>query len=313
MTSDAVTRLKQAALRTPPGRWYADSHRLAALAGKLWQEPGHFYSPIPDLDDVARHADKIYPTQETALRVPGVDLRLEAQHELLDRLEPLLDGVDFPATREAAASRGRRYFTDNDSYGSGDGIFLTLLLRYLTPDRLIELGSGYSTACTLDARDEWLPKLDVTLIEPYPDTLGTVMRTADWSSVRHLKVGTQDADLATFEELGAGDILFIDSTHVAKTGSDVTWIFGEVLPRLAPGVWIHIHDIFPRFEYPPAWVEQGRGWTEAYLLRAFLAFNSEFQIELWPNLLRALEPDQMLARFPQLLNNGGGAIWLSRR
>jgi hypothetical protein len=88
-------------------------------------------------------------------------------------------------------------------------------------------------------------------------------------------------DLTLLDALEAGDILFIDSSHVVKAGSDCQLLFSDILPRLNLGTLIHFHDVFDRFEYPAAWLRKGRGWNEQYLLRAFLQFNSAFKIKLF--------------------------------
>ena len=109
--------------------------------------------------------------------------------------------------------------------------------------------------------------------------------------------------------MAAGDILIIDSSHVAKTGSDVNYLYFDVLPRLVPGVLVHVHDIGFPFEYPRSWVAEGRSWNEAYLLRAFLTFNSDYRIELWNGCLHALH-DDAFAQCPPV--RGGSQIWLRR-
>src|SRR5207247_5820903 len=86
--------------------------------------------------------------------------------------------------------------------------------------------------------------------------------------------------------LQSGDVLFIDSSHTVKIGGDVNYLFLEVLPRLKPGVIVHVHDIFLPFEYPREWVRDDfRFWAEQYLLQAFLTFNSEFQVLMANNYL----------------------------
>ncbi len=91
--------------------------------------------------------------------------------------------------------------------------------------------------------------------------------------------------LSVFQSLNSGDVLFVDSTHVTKLGSDVNRIFFEILPALASGVIVHFHDIFYPFEYPRAWVREGRGWNETYLLRAFLEYNEAYEVLLWAHML----------------------------
>ncbi len=127
-----------------------------------------------------------------------------------------------------------------------------------------------------------------------------------------LEKGVQDVPLSVFECLEANDILFIDSTHVCKTGSDVNYLFFEVLPRLKPGVVVHVHDIFHPFEYPKRWVMEGRAWNEVYLLRAFLQFNSAFKVLLFANYLSTFHRESLVAALPMCQGNFGGNIWLQR-
>jgi hypothetical protein len=115
-----------------------------------------------------------------------------------------------------------------------------------------------------------------------------------------------------FASLGAGDVLFVDSTHVARTGSDVNRIFFEILPSLAPGVLVHVHDVFPGFEYPAPWVLEGRGWSEQYVLRAFLQYNAAFGVYWWPTLLNAAATPEQHEKHPVLERLAGGSIWLEK-
>ena len=282
-----------------------------AAAAALWVPPGHFYSPFPSLEELRARSGRVF--DRDPLDVPGVDLAVEAQWKLLDELEPLAAGVTWPRTQAEAAAAGARYWADNPAYGDGDSLFLRAMLRHLRPKRLLELGSGYSSACTLDTRDEFLAgELEVTFLDPYPELLESLLRPEDHDEVTILPVGVEDLDHDLIGSLQAGDVLFIDSTHVAKPGSDVNRNIFEILPSVNPGVIIHLHDIFPAFEYPELWVEEGRGWTELYVLRAFLQYNSAFEILLWPGVLRAVDPEQVTRRFPAMARNAGGAMWLRR-
>ena len=121
------------------------------------------------------------------------------------------------------------------------------------------------------------------------------------------------ADLANIlTNLEAGDVLFIDSSHVSKIGSDVNRIYFDILPRLAPGVHVHIHDVAGNFEYPREWLAEGRAWNEQYLLRAFLLFNDTFEVELLTGWLFNHHQEFFRARMPLCLRGGGGQIWLRR-
>jgi hypothetical protein len=130
--------------------------------------------------------------------------------------------------------------------------------------------------------------------------------------VRIVPEPIQNVDLAMFEELAANDILFVDSTHVSKTGSDVNRIFFEILPALASGVYIHFHDIFYPFEYPMDWVYEGRAWNEAYMLRTFLQYNQAFEIVCFNTFLERFFRDFFVEHMPLCLKNTGGSIWLRK-
>ena len=122
----------------------------------------------------------------------------------------------------------------------------------------------------------------------------------------------QDVEPSRFDSLEEGDILFIDSSHVAKIGSDVNFLFFEILPRLAKGVLIHIHDVFVGFEYPLAWVAQGKAWNEMYVLRAFLQYNQSFKILAFNTFLEHFHQAEFQQHLPLCLKNTGGSIWLQK-
>lgn len=208
---------------------------------------------------------------------------------------------------------GRRYFFENPAYSYSDAICLYGMIRHVRPRRIIEVGSGYSSCVTLDTNELFFDnRIACTFIEPFPDLLRSLMKPDDVDRVEIIASRLQDVDVARFRELSANDILFIDSTHVSKLGSDVNYIFGEILPTLSRGVYVHFHDIFYPFEYPEAWLNQGRAWTEAYVLRAFLAFNSAYEIALYNTFLEHFHRSQFAQYMPLCLENEGGSIWLRR-
>lgn len=157
-----------------------------------------------------------------------------------------------------------------------DAWVLEAMLRYLRPSRLIEVGCGFSSIVTARVNRELLGgRIDITCIDPYPSE----DLTRGIEGVRELRPERiQDTPLELFKELTRDDVLFVDTSHTVKTGGDVPWIFEEVVPRLNPGVVVHIHDIFLPNDYPPEWVLDGWAWNEAYLVRAFLAFNRAFEV-----------------------------------
>lgn len=148
------------------------------------------------------------------------------------------------------------------------------------------MGSGYSSALMLDVNDLFFNRsIQLTFIEPNPERLYSLITEADKNSVTIYDKMVQQVDLDLFKTLERGDILFIDSSHVSKTGSDVNYLLFKVLPLLKPGVLFHFHDIFYPFEYVKSWVYEGRCWTENYILRAFLMYNQQYRIRLFAHYL----------------------------
>ena len=125
----------------------------------------------------------------------------------------------------------------------------------------------------------------------------------------------QDVPLATFEALGPDDILLVDSSHVLKAGSDVQHLLDEVYPRLAPGVLLHVHDVFWPFEYPASWLATGCSVNEAYAIRALLQGSTAFAVVLWNDFLARFHRQWLAANMPLMLAGGfpTGGIWLRRR
>jgi len=278
---------------------------------ETWVPPGHFYSPYPDLADYGR---RVAALRDPARELPGIDLREDEQLVLVARLSPLLDpsGPAGDDLHEHEDRRGdRRYWLDNPAYAHGDGAVLYAMLRHLRPGRIVEVGSGYSSALILDVVERHLPGTEVTFVEPYPALVEGLLRADDERRVTIHRQPVQDVDPRVFAGLGPGDVLFVDSTHVVKAGSDVNHLFFEVLPRLARGAWVHLHDIFFPFEYPEAWVREGRAWHEAHLLRAFLSYNDAFAIRWFQDMLWARHR-AALEGLPWVARNPGANLWLER-
>lgn len=235
---------------------------------------------------------------------PGaeIDLRVEAQLELLSHLADHAHGT----------GDGPRYVPGNPQYGWSDAAVYRGMLATHRPKRVIEVGSGHSSAQALDTADAHGLDTSFTFIDPYPERLLSTLTGDDRLRTQILVKPVQEVDHSVFERLEAGDFLFIDSTHVAKAGSDVNHLYLSVLPRLAPGVWVHIHDIFWPFEYPREWYVEGRAWNELYLLRAFLVFSSAYRIELFCDFLARRHPAAFEPFVNTRVGTGQGAIWLRR-
>lgn len=269
--------------------------------------PGHYHSPIPDVDEIRPQQDAIFHKRP---QLPGIDLREDAQLALIPVLAELIKDHPF---REAPYD-AIRYGFDNAYFSYGDGLVLYGMLRLLKPSRYIEIGSGWSSALVLDTIDLHLAgQTHCTFIEPIPDRLDLLLTDADRERVEIHEMGLGEVDPSLFTELEPGDVLFIDSTHVSRAGSDVNQLFFEILPILPAGVHVHIHDIFYPFEYRMDWIELGISWQEAYLLRAYLIGNTSVQLTWFNHYLQQLHHDAVAAQIPQWALNPGGSVWLETR
>jgi predicted O-methyltransferase YrrM len=269
---------------------------------------GHYYSPVPSLEEIERDRDRLFgpPPRE----LPGVDLNEPGQLELLRSFADFYRELPFPVHRQP----GWRYWFDNPAYSYSDAIFLYCMLRHARPRRIVEVGCGYSSCVILDTNERFLAgRARCTFIDPYPELLLELLREGDLGQVRLLRSRLQDVPLNELLDLEPDDVLLVDSTHVAKAGSDVQHLFNEVLPRLPSGVYVHFHDVFYPFEYPEDWIREGRAWTEAYLLRAFLTFNREFEIVAFNTYLERFHREWFERHMPLCLRNEGASIWLRRR
>lgn len=275
--------------------------------------PGHYYSPIPNIDEIKPRLEK----HKTLTEIPGIDLNTEGQLSLLEVFASF--HKEIPFTEEP--QHGKRYHLNNDFYAYSDGACLYSMLRHLKPKKIIEVGSGFSSAACLDTYDS-MPDNDIefTFIDPYPERLESLLTDIDKKNpkISIISMMVQDIQLSRFNSLQAGDVLFIDSSHVAKSQSDVNFLLFEVLPSLNAGVYIHIHDIFFPFEYPHKWIYAGRAWNEVYLLRAFLQYNSSFEIVFFNSYLESTHNSLVEQKMPLCLKKPRneltipGSIWLKK-
>lgn len=240
-------------------------------------KPGHFYSPIPGDDDIARAIEAKHNFKWTYDLPPDVDLIRRRTENLITSEAARL--YDYLLHWE------KLYSIESQMFVLADAIALWGLIANLKPKRIIEVGSGHSTALMLDAKHFYGLDLCVTCIEPFPSRLQKALGS-HISEVNLLVEPIQEVRREVFDSLDVGDLLFVDSSHVSKAGSDVNHLLFNVIPNLPRGCYVHIHDIFKGFEYPEEWLRAGRSWNEAYLLRAFLMFNSAFSIYAWPQLLK---------------------------
>jgi Methyltransferase domain len=218
--------------------------------------PIHYYEPIPDFRSI---------TSEQVSRrrsYPAIDFRWEQQLALVGELAKYREEL-----------RELDFDFDNAYFAGFDAAVYYTLIRHLQPQRIIEIGGGYSTQIAAKALAA-NRKGALVCIEPYPERL-------NGTNVELIQKRVEEMDVDFFSSLEANDILFIDSSHTVKFGSDVCFEFLHILPRLARDVWVHVHDIFFPHDYPADWlITQRLALNEQYLLEAFLSFNKAFAPQL---------------------------------
>ncbi len=268
---------------------------------------GHFYSPIVLIEDIKNREQQIWKNREKN-SIDGVDLNINFQIKLLKEFEKFYNEIPFPEEK----SKNYRYNFKNGFYSYTDGIVLYSMMRMLKPKKIIEIGSGFSSALMLDTNEHFFNnKIELTFIEPYPTRLNYLMNETDKRNHTVIENNVQEVSLEQFKNLEAGDFLFIDSSHIVKTGSDVNYIIFEILPILNKGVIIHFHDIFHPFEYPKEWVYKRFNWNEDYFVKAFLMYNSSFKINFFADYLHLYHKNEFI-NMPMCYKNTGGNLWIEK-
>ena len=257
--------------------------------------PNHFYWPVPDVADLAKREWPIYAAP------PGCDFLLRNQVELAlhfaHSFVPELEWNSHPTADS--------YHYNNGYFESCDAEVAYCMVREWKPRRIIEIGSGFSTRAMAQAlranRERDGVAGELITVDPNPERLP---KNGLGDVVTIVAERVQNLDIGLFEMLRADDMLFIDSSHVVSVGSDVVREYLQILPRLNPGVLVHVHDIFLPSDYPrTAVLENLWFWSEQYLLQAFLSFNPEFEV-LWSASAMQLAHARTLEQcFPNWINS----------
>lgn len=267
--------------------------------------PGHFYSALP-ADIVRNRFCEEFGDLRTRTGLPGIAINDSTAFKHLQEIAAHARSCPFTAHRNPC----HRYYFENPAYSYGDGLSLYAMIRTLSPKRIIEVGSGFSSALMLDVNElHFSGNIELSFIEPYPELLTSLFHEGDEETCEVISRPVQEVSPETFDKLERNDILFIDSTHVSKLFSDVNFLYFEVLPRLKAGVRVHIHDIFWPFEYPVEWISEKRSWNECYLLRSLLTCTNKFQILYFSDLVRLNHEAWIMENVPLLQRNFGGHIW----
>ena len=264
--------------------------------------PARFNQPIPDTQSLPETLWS-RPTE-----LIGVDMNARAQLDLLKSFSKFRGEYEqFPTGPTVERDR---FYLGNCLFDGIDALVAYCMVRHFEPRLIIEVGSGFSSLVMgrAAAKNGNAP---LVCVEPVPREF---LRGKFPGLQTLVERNVQQIDLEFFSQLDSGDILFIDSSHTVRIGGDVNYLFLEVLPRLNPGVIVHVHDIFLPFEYRRDWVlDEFRFWTEQYLLQAFLTFNSKFEVLMANYFLSRYHEEALKSVFPNLGRWIGGSFWMRRK
>lgn len=244
--------------------------------------------------------------------LPGIDFNVAGQLQLLKEFRYNEELNQFPQERRSELE----YYYDNHTFGSGDSEILYNIIRHFRPARVIEIGSGNSTLMAYAAIQKNKAEnagyvCEHVCIEPYEQPW------LEKLSSKIIRKKVEDIDPVFFNQLQAGDILFIDSSHIIRPQGDVLFEYLTLLPLLNSGVIVHIHDIFSPRDYLDKWVYENHFmWNEQYILEAFLSMNDKFEVIGALNYLRHNYRNEMAAACPVFAKQAGrepGSFWIRRR
>lgn len=286
-------------------RWWLNRHPNERAVHLF--PAGHFYSPLLDIESLTSGSTSL--PHDDVQWWENVSLRDSEQEALYRELLSDPERFDFPNLPDGTC----RYHHDNGWFPLSDALVLSGLLRRERPKRIVEVGAGYSTAVMLDTIERSDLKTKITCLEPHPERLRKLLSASDVDSLELIRQPVQDVPMDKFTTLENGDVLFIDSSHVAKIGSDVSFLLLRVLPRLKSGVWVHIHDIFYPMTYPVDWIREGRAWNESLFLRAFLEGNDGYHLRAFNSYASKAFPPGFWDSASNFLENGGCSFWMQRQ
>lgn len=276
--------------------------------------PVHYYSPVPDLPELRKR--QLWKNKSA---LNGISCKVENQLFFLERI-----GKAFGNECQWKL-HPNQYFDEftlnNGNFSFGCAVSLYCIIRDCKSKKIIEIGSGNSSLIIQQAilenkKEDPNYHPEYTIIDPYP--------RKDFSDspyvTKIIKEKVECVPQKEFFKLESGDILFVDSSHTVKIGSDVNFLILDILPGISSGVFVHFHDIPLPYEYPEAYFSNPKFrmlWTESYLLQAFLCFNTAFEIKLAMNLIMTEHLSDFTRIFPQYAKGMepyiSGSLWLMRK
>lgn len=273
--------------RARMGRRVMDAAGIAVLRH-------HYYSPVVLPSDLVEELD-------APRALPGIDMREAAQVDLLADLR-------FAAEAEEALAG---YDFDNPNFVRIDALVLYAMLRHLRPRRMFEIGSGFSTRVAAAALARNSTPCRHLCIEPFE------MPWLEQTGAEVLRDRLENVPLSLFAQLEAGDVLFIDSSHTVRPQGDVVREYLQILPALAPGVVIHVHDVYtPHDVHPYLVVEQRKIWTEQYVMEALLSGGDRFEVLLanyWIGRRQPAAFAQVVPGYTAPPERDGCSFWMRSR
>lgn len=275
---------------------------------------GEYYSLYPNLDDVEMYYDKVLDGSESGSDLDGIEFNEAYQIKILERMNELY--LTRPIWSSSVPKEGDkyRYWISNSTFGLNDAYVLHFMIRIFSPKQFIEVGCGLSSAVTMDTCEYYLDnECSLGFIEPYPERFYSILKETDKHRFDLKEKCLQDIPLEYFAKLEQNDILFIDSTHVSKFGSDVNYLFFHILPRMRHGVIVHLHDIFYPWQYPLSWQKKGMGWNEMFLLRAFLMCNQEWEILYYSSYMEKRHYEKYCVAWREDGVHSGGSFWMRKK
>ena len=273
---------------------------------RIWERNGlhltpvHFYQPIPDTREISRR----YCDQP---RNCHIDFFRQEQLNFLMQVTKYQEEYN---AFEIQRSSAKRFYLDNDAFTGIDPHVYHCMIRHYQPRRIIEIGSGHSTILAAEALELGPPGYSFTAIDPYARHFVREYFDLPRPGCQLVTKPAEEMDLGLFGALEANDILFIDSSHVARFMSDVVYMVLEVLPQLRPGVLVHFHDIYLPYDYPlNRLIENHQFWNEQYLLEAYLGGGGRGKVVFANHLMVRQYPEEIKRAFPRALGWWGGSFW----
>jgi len=263
--------------------------------------PCNFYSSVPSITEIENSFE--YSSVQPPYAASPVFGLPETSRDLLETLTGY--SSEFQPAEEGSEESPVGFFWKNSQFSYSDAMSYFAFLRHLKPKRVVEIGAGFSTLVAMDA----IAKNgtgEITCVEPFP--------RAFLEKTDKILLKKMPAQEITVEWLNSylcdGDVLFIDSTHTVKTGSDCLHIYLRLLPYLKHDVYVHAHDIYLPFGMPKDWLlDQHIYWTEQYLLLAFLLDNPKTEF-LFGSSYHKWANEKLLSEFMHgRAMPGGGSFW----